>query len=326
VEGKIKGREVRPGWVAVGALVLQAFYGHAAMYARVAQHRAHGNSAIPSTNIAHRGVTAMSNDDDLRIRPGKIRSRPNMRTRPFVAQALAAAQRAGGHVSRSGRITGSRRSRFGRGRTASVQANRLLTSRSRLATIKTRIVRNKGSRAPLRAHLNYLRREGVTRDGERAHMFGPEADEADVKAFSERCEDDRHHFRFIVSPEDASEMADLKSFTRDLMRQVEKDLATKLDWIGVDHWNTDNAHVHVILRGRADDGKDLVIARDYISQGMRARAQDFITQELGPRSDLEIRRSLESQVEAEHWTRLDRQLLRDGSRHGIVDVAPIADR
>ena len=268
----------------------------------------------------------MSKDDDFRIRPGKIRSRTNMRAKPFIARALAAAERAGGHVTRTGRITAPRRSRFGRGRVASVWANRLLTSRSRLTTVKIRIVRNTGRRATLRAHLNYLRREGVTRDGERARMFGPDTDEADVKAFSERCEEDRHHFRIIVSPEDAAEMSDLKAFGRDLMRQAEKDLVTKLDWVGVDHWNTDNPHVHIIIRDRADDGKDLVIARDYISEGMRARAQDLVTQELGLRSDLEIRRSLDSQVESERWTRLDRQLVRDASRHGIIDVAPIADQ
>jgi type IV secretory pathway VirD2 relaxase len=55
---------------------------------------------------------------------------------------------------------------------------------------------------------------------------------------------------------------------------MEKDLGTKLDWVAVDHWNTDNPHVHIILRGRADDGQDLVIARDYIKEGMRARAAD----------------------------------------------------
>ena len=268
----------------------------------------------------------MNNEDDFRIRPGKIRSRPNMRTKPFIAQALAAAERAGGHVSRSGRSTASRRSRFGRGRVASVRANRLLTSRSRLTMVKTRIVRNTGRRTTLRAHLNYLRREGVTRDGERARLFGSDTNDADVKAVTERWEDDRHHFRFIVSPEDAAQMSNLKGFARDLMRQVEKDLGTKLDWVGVDHWNTGNPHVHIILRGRADDGKDLVIARDYISEGMRARAQDLVTQELGPRSDLDIRRNLENQVDAERWTRLDRQLVRDASRHGIIDVAPLVGR
>jgi type IV secretory pathway VirD2 relaxase len=44
-------------------------------------------------------------------------------------------------------------------------------------------------------------------------------------------------------------------------------LGTRLDWVAVDHWNTDNPHVHVLIRGRADDGKDLVISRAYISRG-----------------------------------------------------------
>ncbi|MEC5323361.1 relaxase/mobilization nuclease domain-containing protein [Aurantimonas sp. A3-2-R12] len=268
----------------------------------------------------------MSGEDDFRIRPGRIRSSGNQRARPFIAQALAAAQKAGGRVSRSGKITSGNRSRFGRGVRASVQANRLLTSRSRGAVIKTRVVRHSARSAPLAAHLGYLKREGVTRDGEKAHLFGPEADDVDAKDFVERCEDDRHHFRFIVSPEDAVEMSDLKTFTRDLMGQMKKDLGTKLDWVGVDHWNTEHPHIHVIVRGRADDGQDLVISRDYIKEGMRARAQDLITQELGPRTDQEIRRTLERQIDSERWTNLDRQLARDSYRTGVVDLAPHADR
>ena len=264
----------------------------------------------------------MSGEDDFRIRPGRIRSTSAQRARPFIAQALAAAQKAGARISRSGRISSGGRSTFGRGRTASVRANRLLTGRSRVVVIKTRLVRHHARATPLAAHLKYLRREGVTRDGEKARLFGPETDEVDGRGFAERCQDDRHHFRFIVSPEDAVDMADLKSFTRDLMRQMETDLGTRLDWAAVDHWNTDNPHVHIILRGRADDGQDLVIARDYIKEGMRARAADLVTQELGPRSDLDIRRTLERQVEAERWTQLDRQLVRDGGERGVIDMAP----
>ncbi|TIU28722.1 MAG: type VI secretion protein, partial [Mesorhizobium sp.] len=219
---------------------------------------------------------------------------------------------AGARISRTGRISPGNRSTFGRGRSASVRANRLLTGRSRTVIIKTRLVRHHARGAPLAAHLSYLRREGVTRDGEKARLFGPETDQVDGGAFAARCGDDRHHFRFIVSPEDAVDMADLKSFARDLMGQMEKDLGTKLDWACVDHWNTDNPHLHIILRGHADDGQDLVISRDYIKEGMRARAADLVTQELGPRTDLDIHRNLQRQVEAERWTQLDRQLVRDG--------------
>jgi type IV secretory pathway VirD2 relaxase len=264
----------------------------------------------------------MSSEDEFRIRPGRIRSTRVQRARPFIAQALAAAQRAGGSVSRQGTIGPGHRSRFGQGQRASVQANRLITSRSRGAVVKARVVRHAGRGAPLATHLNYLRREGVTRDGERAKLFGPGAADADPKDFAERCEDDRHHFRFIVSPDDAVEMSDLKGFTRELVGQMEKDLGTKLDWVAVDHWNTEHPHVHLIVRGVREDGENLVISRDYIKEGMRDRARDLITQELGPRTDHEIRRTLERQIDAERWTNLDRQLTRDGYRTGVIDLAP----
>ncbi|MHC2338215.1 MULTISPECIES: relaxase/mobilization nuclease domain-containing protein [unclassified Bradyrhizobium] len=264
----------------------------------------------------------MAEEKEFRPRPGRIRSPRSQRAKPFIAQALAATRRAGGVVSRAGRLANHRHSRFGRGRVASERANRLLTGRSRLVTVKTRVVRHRTRSAPLAAHLDYLRREGVTRDGEKARLFGPDTDDADPKAFGERCQNDRHHFRFIVSPEDAADMADLKGFARELVGQMEKDLGTKLDWVAVDHWNTQHPHVHILVRGIAEDGQDLVISRDYIKEGMRARAQDLVTQELGLRSDLDIRRSLESQVEAERWTQLDRQLVRDAGRHGVIDLAP----
>ncbi|AKR57830.1 MULTISPECIES: VirD2 family relaxase/mobilization nuclease [Alphaproteobacteria] len=263
----------------------------------------------------------MTGDSDFRIRPGRIRSTRAQQARPFIAQALAAAKKAGAGVSRSGRIVSGNRSRFGRGQRASIQANRLLTARTRGAVIKARVVRQTSRSAPLATHLNYLRREGVTRDGEKAHLFGPGGDDADPKAFAERCQDDRHHFRFIVSPDDAPDMADLRSFTRDLVTQMEKDLDTRLDWVAVDHWNTEHPHVHLIVRGVRDDGQDLVISRDYIKEGMRDRARDLITQELGPRTDLDIQRSLKRQVDAERFTQLDRQLIRDGHATGVIETA-----
>ena len=263
----------------------------------------------------------MAEENDFQPRPGRIRSSRSQRAKPFIAQALAAAQRAGGGISREGLLRSRSRSTFGRGRVASVRANHLLTGRSRLVTVKTRVVRRSARSAPLGAHLGYLRREGVTRDGEKARLFGPDTDDADPKAFAERCEKDRHHFRFIVSPEDAPEMTDLKGYARELVGQMEKDLGTKLDWVAVDHWNTQHPHVHIIVRGVAEDGQDLVISRDYIKDGMRARAQDLVTQELGLRSDLDIRHALERQVAAERWTQLDRQLVRDADRHGVIDLA-----
>ncbi|WP_434733088.1 relaxase/mobilization nuclease and DUF3363 domain-containing protein [Rhizobium sp. YTUHZ044] len=266
----------------------------------------------------------MNRDDDFRVRLGRIRSSRSQRVKPFIAQALAAVEKAGGRVSRSGAVAKvkARSPSFARGRVASIRANRLIGTRTRLCTVKARVVRNRVNTAPLSRHLDYLRRDGVTRDGEKARLFGPDSDHVDAKDFASRLGDDRHHFRFIVSPEDAVDLEDLKRFTRDLMRQAEQDLGTRLDWVGVDHWNTDNPHVHVILRGRTDNGQDLVIDRDYIRSGLRDRAQDLVTQELGPRTERDIARALNAQVEADRWTALDRQLSADAGRNGIIDIAP----
>lgn len=269
--------------------------------------------------------TALMSDDSIRIRPGRIRSTRAQQARPFIAQALAAAQRAGGRLTRRGNIASANRSRFGRGQRASIQANRLLSARSRGVVIKARVVRHSVRSAPLANHLTYLRREGVTRDGEKARLFGPGEQEVDPRGFAERCADDRHHFRFIVSPDDGAAMPDLRAFTRDLVGQMEKDLGTRLDWAAVDHWNTEHPHVHLIVSGVRDDGENLVISRDYIKQGMRDRARDLVTQELGPRTDIEIRQTLGREIDAERWTSLDRQLARDAHHSGFVDLAPPAD-
>ena len=162
-------------------------------------------------------------DDDLSVRPGRIRHGNQGAKRPksFAGEVMRAAKKAG-HTGRSfGRSGGTRgRSTFGRGRRAALS----LSSRSpgRRVVIMTRIVRHQGSRfrsAPLSKHVAYLKREGVTRDGTDARMFDATSDEADAKAFAERTEEDRHHFRFTISPEDATEMADLRAFARELDRK-----------------------------------------------------------------------------------------------------------
>ncbi len=266
-------------------------------------------------------------DDDFNPRPGRIRqgNREAKRPKTFVGEEMRAAKKAGhrGQMFRQSSGTAGR-STFGRGRRAALS----LASRSpgRRVVVMTRIVRHRGGRfhsAPLSKHVAYLRREDVTRDGAEARMFDATSDDADTEAFVERCEGDRHHFRFTVSPEDAGRMADLRAFTRELMADAESDLGARLDWVAVDHWNTDNPHVHVLVRGRADDGQDLVISRDYISQGFRGRAAERVTLELGPRSELEIRAGLEKEVNDERWTSLDRSLrdITDESG-GVADLRP----
>ena len=95
------------------------------------------------------------------------------------------------------------------------------------------------------------------------------------------------------------------------MARMEADLGTRLEWVAVDHWNTDNPHIHVVLRGKDDTGKDLIISRDYIAEGMRRRAAELATEWLGPRTELEIQRAKQREVDQERWTGLDRTLQRE---------------
>ncbi len=183
-------------------------------------------------------------DDDFNPRPGRIHDGNQGAKRPksFVGEVMRAAKKAGHRGQTFRRSSGTAgRSTFGRGRRAALS----LASRvpSRRVVIMARIVRHRGGRfrsAPLSKHIAYLKREGVTRDGADARMFDVASDDADTKAFAERCEEDRHVFRFTVSPEDAGQMSDLPAFTRELMKDAERDLGTRLDWVAVDHWNTDN--------------------------------------------------------------------------------------
>lgn len=264
----------------------------------------------------------MGRDDDLHLRLGRIRQRgkgSGKRAKSFVAQVLAAAQKSGATGVRQG---GARPVSCGRGRVATWRAERwLLSAYARRVVVKARVVRHGLRTAPMRTHLAYLKREGVTKDGEGARMFDATGDGADDGAFAKRCEGDRHHFRFTISPEDASELSDLRAYTRDLMDQMQRDLGTRLDWVAVDHWNTDNPHIHVLLRGRTECGDNLMIDRDYISRGMRARASELVTLELGPRSEREIRGKLVAEVTAERWTRLDQAIGRV-AENGIANLRP----
>jgi type IV secretory pathway VirD2 relaxase len=308
---------------------------------------------------ADRLAMASDDRDDFHIRPGRSRAggrsvRP--RSLSFVRQVEIAVQKAGGDPGRIGRgpaladgRKGERSGRFNaRGRGAKVatslprdgggwrrdSAGRF---RSRRVVVKARVVKlnpQRGTRGPkmrgamskaVDAHLRYLERDGVTRDGEKGQAYSAIENEADGRAFVERGREDRHQFRFIVAPEDSADMADLRGFTRDLMRQVEKDLDTGLDWIAVDHHNTGHPHTHIIVRGVLDDGRILNIAGDYIAHGVRHRASEVVTLELGHQSEIELQTKLANEVAAERLTRLDKMLIAEQREHGAVDLRPAED-
>jgi type IV secretory pathway VirD2 relaxase len=264
---------------------------------------------------------ARSDDDRFRLRPGAPRKTGDQISQRFTRQVLRAAQKAGGGSGRPLARGRSRGAEKGRGHVAARLVGARLGPRARRVVVKARlVVHAQAAPGSTAAHLRYIQRDSVTREGEPGRVYSASQDVADADAFEARVRDDRHEFRFIVSPEDAEEIGDLRGFTRDLMSRMEADLGTRLDWIAVDHWDTDNPHTHVVLRGVDETGADLVIARDYISHGMRGRASELATEQLGIQTEREMRERMTREVGQERWTGLDRQLA-EVARDGAVDLS-----
>jgi type IV secretory pathway VirD2 relaxase len=252
-------------------------------------------------------------DDDFDVHPAPPRARRSGSHYRFAARVL---QAAGGHrIKPGGRRSGASQ---GRGQVAARVAGRTLGASARRVVVKVRLVRaTASSRRATAKHLRYIERDGVGARGEPGQAYGADTEVADLGAFQERGATDRHHFRFIVAPEDGAALGDLRPYIRQLMRDVERDLGTRTDWIAVDHFNTDNPHSHVVLRGKDERGRDLVIAPDYIKNGLRARAGELATLWLGPRTEREIQTSLQREMTQERWTRLDQALQRAAHFHEI---------
>ena len=248
-------------------------------------------------------------EDQFDPKLGRIRDARHARAQRHAALVFRQAGKQGartlrqrGHVSPAS---------LKRGMGAGVRAAAgLIAPGSRRVIVKARYTRIvAGDLGAARAHIKYIVRDGVTREGEPGRLYDASGDEVDAAAFLDRSSSDPHQFRFVVSADEGARLADLKPFIRNLLTDMERDLDTKLDWIAVDHFNTGHPHTHIVIRGRDDKGQDLVMARDYIAHGVRARAQALVTLELGPESEVERMQKLFNEVAQERLTRLDRSLL-----------------
>ncbi|MEZ5995425.1 MAG: DUF3363 domain-containing protein [Hyphomonadaceae bacterium] len=174
------------------------------------------------------------------------------------------------------------------------------------------------------AHGKYLERDGAGPEGEPGQFYDREEDRVQAgPRLAEWADEDKRHMRLMLAPESGTRIEDLKDFTRATMAQMERDLGAPLDWVAVDHHNTDNPHVHVILRGRRRDGPDLIIPRDYATWGLRHAAREVATQMLGDRGRDDARLALERETRAERSTRLDQLLaaeLKPGKTYRIQSI------
>lgn len=172
----------------------------------------------------------------------------------------------------------------------------------------------------LASHVAYLGRPGAGADGARPGFFDRTNDDVEASLVTRGWSGDRHHFRFIVSPEHGDRIADLRGYVREVMARVSADLGeSDLRWVATCHYDTDQPHAHVLVRGRRADGRDLVIPRAYMGYGFRARAQEVAQERLGDLSRVEAERRVWKESQADRFTGFDRRLLAAADERWTVD-------
>ena len=163
-----------------------------------------------------------------------------------------------------------------------------------------------------KAHGHYIARETAT-EKSKAKTAGFDAKESRVD-IAQRLDTwqragDQRFFKLIVSPEFGDRM-NLEAHTRTLLKCMERDLDTKLEWAAAVHYNTDHPHVHVVLRGRDEHGRALRLPREYVQSGIRSHAEDIATKQLGYRTERDAVEAQRREVPQLRFTTLDRMIQR----------------
>jgi hypothetical protein len=291
-------------------------------------------------------ITMATRENEFEPRLGKppADQAPKLKGVRAVARQVSPRRQSSGKASASKLRQPSIRAHFAPG---SKNRARPAPATSRRVVVKVRYAANAGGKvAALKAHVAYLSREAagraqaaaavreptlaqdptqaidaLARGGEAGapsyDFYDRASSTVDARAVTQGWAGDPRHFRMIISAEDGEALGDLKPFIREVMAGLESKLGTRLEWLAVNHHDTDNPHTHVLIRGRRPDGQELFIPSRLISSGIREHAQEIVTRLLGPRLAPEIAQSRFSDISLRAPTPLDRELLQ-AARTGPV--------
>ena len=170
-------------------------------------------------------------------------------------------------------------------------------------------VRRGGRQRVLAAHVRYLSRPNATGLERHEAFFDAASEVVDGAGIPTSWARDRLHWRMIVSPEEGDQL-DLRRYVRDYTERLEQELDTSLQWVAVTHHNTDSPHAHLLVRGRRDDGRELNIPPEIVSDRLREWAEELATRQLGERSTEEADHYLTRLAESRRPTPLDVLLAR----------------
>lgn len=177
------------------------------------------------------------------------------------------------------------------------------------------------------AHGRYLAREGAQEEGKKGKGFGlslsgqnvssPQTEDIDIEKtlHSWQMSGDPRIWKIILSPEDGARL-DLRSHTQSVMSEFSAAISEELgqpftfEWVAVDHYNTENPHVHIAIRGVDTNGEEIVLSPPQI-QKIREISAEMATRELGYRSEHEIQVARDRDVNRNRFTRLDSEIAKN---------------
>jgi Protein of unknown function (DUF3363) len=213
------------------------------------------------------------------------------------------------------------RSRGSGQRRYAARTPRAFDASARRAVVRVRVVHVNQAWGKKAAKLNlrYLERDGVQQDGSPGKLYGEDGP-VERRDFAKDLEGEEHQFRLMLSPEDGHEL-ELEEYVRTYMARIEKDLGQKLRWAAANHYNTDEPHAHIVIRGIDANGAEVRMGREYVAHGLRQRAIELATEELGPRPERSRIDQLKREAGLERYTSLDRALEKR-AEGGLFRFAP----
>ena len=254
----------------------------------------------------------MANNDErpFRLRPRRSRGNPNDDPRKYGGSL--------GSLLRFVQMANRRRATAGKSPQAQARSRwgpRTPRTYSQRVSVRVTYAKNKNP-GQWKAHGTYIARDSATREGTSSRS-GFDATRADVNIAAlldawQKAGDERI-FKIIVSPEFGERM-NLKDQTRKLIKLMESDLGTPLQWVAATHFNTEHPHVHIALRGRDQAGAPLRLPRDYIRSGIRTRAEHLATAALGFRTERDSDDAQRREIDQNRYTGLDRIIQRSNDK------------
>ncbi len=261
----------------------------------------------------------MNDEPPVRLRPRKSKHGPNDNPRKYIGVLRSMLRLV--QMSKRRHET---RSRYLDG--GSARAPRTFNQR---VAVRVNYSANKNP-GQWRAHGKYVARESATQGGRAAEAgFNATDQKLDIATALDNWQSagDERLFKIIVSPEFADRL-NLQKYARELMRRMERDLGTEIEWVAAVHHNTEHPHVHIAVRGVDEEARPLRLPREYIREGLRGRAEEIATEALGYRTSAHAQEARRREIAQNRYTSLDRILQRcnDGSStHFEVTANPNDD-